>query len=255
MHGRAGLTSRSGEIPPINHDGMLERVFLLVAPISAIFGAAAFVAATVYLAFERCSSGCTGFLEGMNRTPSLSATGAIILGVMFAFLFAGRWGRGITAGFVAAFILTAAGSSNALFLWGIPTAGAPSAVVSQANGHMLERMQELNARGLDERAGGELIYRVLDCIADRPPALATEIAARNCQDLRTSWERYSGPERFTAADTAWRWSYTKYESGFQVAVYPDAMLIRTTPQFASDQAGRTTVQRADAPPVDYPRPR
>jgi len=38
-------------------------------------------------------------------------------------------------------------------------------------------------------------------------------------------------------------------------VYPDAMLIRTTPQFASDQAGRTTVQRADAPPVDYPRPR
>lgn len=234
---------------------MLERLFLLAAPTSAVFGAAVFIVSTIYLAFERCAS-CTGFLEGMNRTPGLSLTGRVIIGVMFVLLFLGRWGRGLTAGFLAAFILTAVSDfRSALFLWGISPSGTISLPSGSSSGNrILDRIQELQASGLDERTGGILMYRVLDCIADMPPAQPAEIPARNCQDLRASWDGYSGPERLTAADSAWRWSYTKYGTGFQVAVYPDVMLDLTTPQFASDQTGRTTVARAGSPPVDYPRP-
>jgi hypothetical protein len=236
---------------------MLERVFLIVAPISAIFGAALFVAATVYLTIERCASGCTGFLEGMNRTPALSATGQVIVGMLLVLLLAGRWGRGVTVGFLVAFLLTAASSFRAtLFVWGVSASGSVSlAAVSPRASQTFDRIQELQARGLDERAGGVLIYRVLDCIAQTPPAQPGEIAGRNCEDLRASWEGYTGPERFSAGDTAWRWSYTKHQTGFQVTVYPDAMLVQTRPQFTSDQTGRTTVLRADGPPVDYSRPR
>ena len=100
---------------------MLLRLILLVAPGATLLGAVAFVVATVYLAIERCSSGCTGFLEGMNRTPSLSVSGKIIVGLVLALVFMGRWGRGIAAGFVVAFVVTAIGTSGkTLFLWGIP---------------------------------------------------------------------------------------------------------------------------------------
>ena len=235
---------------------MLERLFLMVAPISAVFGAAVFVVSTIYLAIERCSGGCTGFLEGMNRSPGLSVTGRVIVGVMLVLLFAGRWGRGITVGFLAAFLLTAVSDfRSALFLWGISSSGTISLASASSSGSgILDRIHELQASGLDERTGGTLIYRVLDCIADMPPALPAEIPARNCQDLRVSWESYSGPERLTAEDPAWRWSYKKYDTGFQVAVYPDAMLGVTTPQFSSDQTGRTMVVRAGSPAIDYPRP-
>ena len=47
-----------------------------------LVGAAIFILATLYLAIERCSSGCTGFLEGMNRTPSLSTSSAIVIGIV-----------------------------------------------------------------------------------------------------------------------------------------------------------------------------
>ena len=47
---------------------MFARLVLLVAPLSMLIGAATFILSTVYLAIERCNSGCTGFLEGMNRT-------------------------------------------------------------------------------------------------------------------------------------------------------------------------------------------
>lgn len=235
---------------------MVDRLLLLVAPISAVFGAALFVVSTIYLAIERCSSGCTGFLEGMNRAPGLSITGQVIVGVMIVLLFAGRWGRGITVGFLAAFLLTAASSfRDTLFLWGISSSGTISLASGSSSGsRVLDRIRELQASGLDERAGGTLIYRVLDCISDTPPASPAEIPARNCQDLRVSWEGYSGPEHLSAADSGWRWSYTKYDTGFQLAVYPDAMLNLTSPQFSSDQTGRTTVQRTGSPSVDYPRP-
>jgi hypothetical protein len=233
------------------------RLMLLVAPIAALIGMAAFVVATVYLAIERCSSGCTGFLEGMDRSPSLSGSGKIILGLVFVLAFMGRWGRGVAAGFVVAFVATAIGTSgNAVFMWGIPNArAAASPSVNRSMELRSRRILELQRRGLDERAGGQLIYRVLDCIADKPSASAAEIASGPCQDLRTSLEGYSGPERFGDADPGWRWSYAKYPTGFQVAVYPDAILNKTEPQFLADHTGRTTVHRADGSPVDYPRPR
>ena len=117
------------------------------------------------------------------------------------------------------------------------------------------RILELQKRDLDERAGGHLIYRVLDCIAARPSASPAEIASGDCQDLQASIESYSGPERFGDADPGWRWSYSKYPTGFLVAVYPDAILNKTRPLFVAEHTGRTTVHRAYGSPVDYPHPR
>ena len=110
-------------------------------------------------------------------------------------------------------------------------------------------------KGLDERVGGALIYRVLDCLAQAQPPVVPQITSGDCADLRASWEGYSGPERFGPADQGWRWSYSKSSTRYRVAVYPDAMLNRTKPQFASDETGRTTVTRAVDPPVEFARPR
>ena len=80
--------------------------------------------------------------------------------------------------------------------------------------------------------------------------------AGDCADLRVSWEGYSGPDRFGPTDQGWRWSYSKYSTRrYRVTVYPDAMLNRTNPQFASDETGRTTVTRAGDPPVEFAPPR
>jgi hypothetical protein len=140
---------------------MLERLILLLAPISALFGAAAFVVATIYLAIERCSGECTGFLEGMNRTPSLSVSGMIIVGIVLALACVGRWGRGFAVGFLVAFItigITTKG--DALFLWGVPNSLAGwRRVPRPSTDRRIERLTELRARPLDEQVGGELILQ------------------------------------------------------------------------------------------------
>jgi hypothetical protein len=233
---------------------MLERLFLRMAPISALFGAAAFIVATLYLAVERCAGSCTGFLEGMNRAPSLSHSGAVIVGLVLALACVGRHGRGFAGGFLAAFVICGIlTSGDTLFLWGVPN--QPWHRVAQGRGdRRSERLHELRTRPLDERLGGELVYRVLDCVGDGRPSLPIEIATGSCRDLRASWEGHAGPERLSAADSGWRWAYTRTTAGFRVAVYPDAMLNQLTPQFAADETGRITVRRDDgAPAAEYPR--
>lgn len=100
---------------------MLDRLILLVAPISAVSGAAAFVVATIYLAFERCFGACTGFLEGMNRTPSLSLSAILMASMVLVLACGGRQGRAFAIGFFVAFVASGiATSGDALFLWGVP---------------------------------------------------------------------------------------------------------------------------------------
>jgi hypothetical protein len=234
---------------------MLERLFLLVAPVSALFGAAAFVCATIYLTLERCSGSCSGFLEGMNRTPGISLSGIVILGVVLAIACVGRMGRGFAAGFFAAFVsLGVATSGDTLVLWSIPS---PSAAWRRVAGspadRKIQRIQLLQTSLLDERPGGVLTYRVLDCIGDERPRLPGQIAVGDCEDLAVSWEGYTGPNRFNADDSGWRWSYAKTAQGFQIDVYPDAILNQTTPEFTADHTGRVTVRRAAGPPAGYLR--
>jgi hypothetical protein len=116
-------------------------------------------------------------------------------------------------------------------------------------------MQQLQTMRLDERAGGVLTYRVLDCIGGRRPQLAAEIASGDCQDLVASLEGYAGPLRFNDDDSGFRWTYRQTPQGFLIDIYPDAMLSQSAPQFTADQTGRVTVRRADGPTSDYSRPR
>lgn len=242
---------------------MLVRLLSFVAPAGAFAGAAAFFVATFFLMLERCGS-CTGFLEGMDRTPGLSTSAKVVLAIVAVVALLGRWGRGIALGFAGALAFTAIGTAGkAAFVWGVPSSRAPVAALApaaprpgpSASPNAEARILELQQRELDERAGGRLLYRLIDCIAVATPVSADQITA-DCQDLRTSREGYAGPERFSDADPGWRWSYGRYSIGFQVEVYPDTILNKTTPHFIADQTGRTTVQRAGGgPPVYYPRPR
>jgi hypothetical protein len=235
---------------------MLERLILLVAPVWALVGAAAFVCATVYLVIERCAGSCTGFLEGMNQTPGISSSGLVILGVVLVLACVGRRGRGFAAGFFAAFVGAGiATSGGAMFVWKVTPGAVWRRIVPSPADRRTERILDLRTKPLDERAGGVLIYRVLDCIGGRRPQLAAEIVSADCQDLAASLEGYAGPLRFSADDPGWRWSYRQFPQEFVLNVYPDAMLSQSTPQFTADQTGRVTVRRAYGPPSDYPRPR
>jgi hypothetical protein len=236
---------------------MLSKVFLL-APASALLGAGAFVAATVYLAFERCGSGCTGFLEGMSRTPFVPSSALVFVGLILGLACTGRRGREFAIGFAGASVAIAVVTrGEMLFLWGMPAPrGLASALAEQAAADdPVHRLAALSAAGFDERAGGALTYRVLDCVDDPAPQLPEAVASA-CGDLASSWEGYEGPDRFGAEDNGWRWGYRRTRTGFRVWVQPDIMTDRVDPQFEADENGRVLVQRrVGEPRTEYADPR
>jgi hypothetical protein len=217
----------------------------------------AFVVVTVYLAFERCASGCTGFLEGMSKTPSVPPSVLVFVGLTVGLALTGRRGREFAVGVVAAFVAVALLTrGEMLFLWGIPgPRGLASALARTTSADPVQRLSVLNAEGLDESAGGGLLYRVLECVGGPPPQLPEALASA-CGDLASSWEGYDGPHRFTAADNGWRWGYRRTRTGFHVWVQPDILIGRIDPQFEADETGRVLVQRrVGEPKMQYADPR
>jgi hypothetical protein len=229
---------------------------LLLAPASALLGAVAFIVATVYLAFERCSGNCTGFLEGMSQTPYRGPSVLVFAGLVLGLALTGRRGREFAIGFLGAFVATTLVTrGEMLFLWGVPgPSGLASALAETAHEDPARRLAALSAEGLDEDAGGRLVYRVLDCIEDPPPQLA-EAVVDSCGDLASTWEGSEGPHRFAATDNGWRWGYRRSRTGFRVWVQPDILLDRVEPQFEADETGRVLVQRGVGEPrAEYARP-